>query len=126
MMLKKGFTILEVVISIAIISTILLSVLGVISLISSYQLKKEDAWRSHRLIENLHNQYLAEPTYFEIGEHTIYFDKNLNLVSIQEAYFHVTYKFSLSDGIYELEIQDIHTNIYKYKSKINLGKWVVS
>ncbi|MBN3489908.1 prepilin-type N-terminal cleavage/methylation domain-containing protein [Acholeplasma equirhinis] len=126
-MTKRGFTILEVVVSVAIISTIFLSILILLSLVSNYQLKKEDAWKTHRLIENIHALYLADPTYFDIGENTIYFNENFILVvDEKDAYFTVTYTLEFLNDIYELEIHDLHTKVYTYKSIINLGKWVVS
>lgn len=137
--MKKGLTLIEVIVSIVIASLIFSSILLVLNFISTFQLKRENIWKANKLVENIHARYLNDPTEevdgeltFVIGEHSLYFDEILERVTASDYDFKVDYLLELkafSEGnvgeYYELSILNVYFHETSLDIALNLGKWVL-
>lgn len=135
--MKKGLTLIEVIVSIVIASLIFSSILLVLNFISTFQLKRENIWKANKLVENIHARYLNDPTYFVRGEQSLYFDENLDeileRVTASDYDFKVDYlleKKAFSEGnddeYYELSILNVYFHETSLDIALNLGKWVLA
>lgn len=140
--MKKGLTLIEVIVSIVIASLIFSSILLVLNFISTFQLKRENIWKANKLVENIHARYLNDPTDFDIGEYSLYFDETLESLYFDETLERVTasdYDFKVdyllelkafSEGnvrkYYELSILNVYFHETSLDIALNLGKWVLA
>lgn len=131
--MKKGLTLIEVIVSIVIASLIFSSILLVLNFISTFQLKRENIWKANKLVENIHARYLNDPTDFVIGEYSLYFDETLERVTASDYDFKVDYLLELKafseghDGeYYELSILNVYFHETSLDIALNLGKWVLA
>lgn len=134
--MKKGLTLIEVIVSIVIASLIFSSILLVLNFISTFQLKRENIWKANKLVENIHARYLNDPTEFDIGEYSLYFDETLEMAVTPSDYdFKVDYlleRKAFSEGNvgeyyeYEFSILNVYFHETSLDIALNLGKWVLA
>lgn len=123
--MKRGFTLVEVVVSIAIIAILASTIYYILSFLNSYQIDKVDRWKAYKLVENVHAEYLNDPTSFYDNQ-LLYFDKNLNETTENKAYFIMQYNISVQDDVYEMYIVKItRKNGSVLIDNVTLGKWVI-
>lgn len=125
--MKKGFTLLEVIISIAVASILFSGILLILNLTNRYQSKKEESWKAYKILENIHSMYLNDPSFLE-NDSILYFDRSLNKVNSID-HFKVEYTLTLTiiDNTYitySLKIDRIFTDKYDLIINYDLGKWV--
>lgn len=124
--MKKGLSLIEVVVSIAVASMLFVSILVLLNLIANYQTKRESLWKANKLIENIHAEYLSYPEAFLEGSHALYFDDYFKIASENNFSFKVDYALFIDDGIYHLTILDVYYNDRALNIHYDLGKWVKS
>jgi|LFRM01.2.fsa_nt_gb prepilin-type N-terminal cleavage/methylation domain-containing protein len=125
--MKKGLTIIEVIVAVGISAILFSGILILLNFISNYQVRQEDTWKAHKILENMHSIYLNDPTYYEIGNNNMYFDENLEETNFDYAYFIVSYVLLKDDNdIYEMSVLNVETKYKELKLSIDFGKWVKS
>lgn len=130
--MKKGLTLIEVLVTVVIASIIISSILVLLNFITSYQHKRENIWKANKLVENIHARYLSDPSFFDKDDCTLYFDDYLNdEVSQSDADFTVNYDIELvlnevtnEPYYYEMTITDILYRNVSLNLTFNLGRWV--
>lgn len=130
--MKKGLTLIEVLVTVVIASIIISSILVLLNFITSYQHKRENIWKANKLVENIHARYLSDPdSFFAKADYTLYFDDYLNEVSQSGADFTVNYDIELGVNevtnepyYYEMTITDILYRNVSLNLTFNLGRWV--
>lgn len=123
--MKKGMTLIEVIITIAIIGIVLTSLIALYQLMLTYQRKQHETWMGVRLIENLHAVYLQDISFFDNPDELLYFDVELKQVDeITNTYYMVSFQVYQTDDIYQIMIIYVKT-IYDdtLYENIDLGVW---
>jgi len=138
--MKKAFTLIEVIVSlalIAIVTTLVISLIIISSRVSDNESDKRNAWR---IVHNIHQEYLFKPQNFENGDLldriSEYIDEENSKYT--NGYLYINHNFEYTDeenSKYTIELQVInngkflHLKIIKIKSNnkeilsnIDLGK----
>ena len=139
--MKKAFTLIEVIVSlalIAIVTTLVISLIIISSRVSDNESDKRNAWR---IVHNIHQEYLSKTRIFENGY--LYIDHNFEYTDEENSkytngYLYINHNFEYTDeenSNYTIELQVInngkflHLKIIKIKSNnkeilsnIDLGK----
>lgn len=122
--MKKGFSLVEVVVSIALVALVMSLVISLL-VISSNASKKEDDKRSAwRIVHNIHQAYLSEGINFNTD--TYYMDESLILTDIYNAKYIIYIEVIESDKYKQLFIKKIMNNENKEIIKeVDLGKVLI-
>lgn len=122
--MKKGFSLVEVVVSIALVALVMSLVISLL-VISSNASKREDDKRSAwRIVHNIHQAYLSEGINFNTD--TYYMDESLTLTDIYNAKYIIYIEVIKSDKYKQLFIKKIMNNENKEIIKdVYLGKVLI-
>lgn len=122
--MKKGFSLVEVVVSIALVALVMSLVISLL-VISSNASKREDDKRSAwRIVHNIHQAYLSEGINFNTD--TYYMDESLTLTDIYNAKYIIYIEVIESDKYKQLFIKKIMNNENKEIIKdVDLGKVLI-
>lgn len=122
--MKKGFSLVEVVVSIALVALVMSLVISLL-VISSNASKREDDKRSAwRIVHNIHQAYLSEGINFNTD--TYYMDESLTLTDIYNAKYIIYIEVIESDKYKQLFIKKIMNNENKEIIKdVYLGKVLI-
>src|SRR5690606_14150425 len=123
--MKKGLTIIEVIISVAIISICILIVAQIYARVLAFNKQAIDKKLSMNLIDNFHVVYLNSPDTILIGEEVIlFFDKVLNSTDENTAFLILNYDLQFDGSIYHLVINYINNKEgHTVFSNVDLGEW---
>ncbi len=137
--MKKGFTLVEVIVALTIMSIIGLMIVSVYATITNYGGKRNEKNNLKYAIHNIHECYLADPENWEINyfelydldfeslyfpEQVIYFNKDFRKISVFESQYAIYYDFDYTDEIYSLIITKIIRENTEIDNMIELGKWI--
>lgn len=118
--MKKAFTLIEVIVSlalIAIVTTLVISLIIISSRVSDNESDKRNAWR---IVHNIHQEYLSKPQNFENG--SLYIDHNFEYTDEENSKYTIELQV-IDNGTYlHLKIIKIKSNNKEILSNIDLGK----
>lgn len=118
--MKKAFTLIEVIVSlalIAIVTTLVISLIIISSRVSDNESDKRNAWR---IVHNIHQEYLSKPQNFENG--SLYIDHNFEYTNEENSKYTIELQV-IDNGTYlHLKIIKIKSNNKEILSNIDLGK----
>ncbi len=120
---KRGMTLIEVIVTITILSIVLSGLLTLYSFLISLQIKREDTWKATKIVENIHAEYLANPEIFNIGNEIIYYSDNLDVTTKDNYYFIVEYELTKDKNIYHLVIIKLVSKGHTLYTNFDLGVW---
>ena len=121
--MKKAFTLIEVIVSlalIAIVTTLVISLIIISSRVSDNESDKRNAWR---IVHNIHQEYLSKTKNFKIFENGyLYIDHNFEYTDEENSKYTIELQV-IDNGTYlHLNIIKIKSNNKEILSNIDLGK----
>jgi prepilin-type N-terminal cleavage/methylation domain-containing protein len=128
--MKKGFTLVEIVISIALIAVVSLTVMQIYLAVERFEVRKEEEDYARVVVSDIHQSFIASPdgweTFYDINNSSIYYDKDWNNVLPTETYaYRVNYlyvNFENGDEIYTLEITSVVSERRTILRNVDLGR----
>jgi prepilin-type N-terminal cleavage/methylation domain-containing protein len=134
--MKKGFTLVEIVISIALIAVVSLTVMQIYLAVERFEVRKEEEDYARVIVSNIHQSFIASPNkwqeafhgvdFYETGDLSIYYDKDWNIVLPTETYaYRVNYLYvnvENGDEIYTLEITSVVSERRTILRNVDLGR----
>jgi prepilin-type N-terminal cleavage/methylation domain-containing protein len=128
--MKKGFTLVEIVISIALIAVVSLTVMQIYLAVERFEVRKEEEDYARVVVSDIHQSFIASPdgweTFYDINNSSIYYDKDWNNVHPTETYaYRVNYlyvNFENGDEIYTLEITSVVSERRTILRNVDLGR----
>jgi prepilin-type N-terminal cleavage/methylation domain-containing protein len=126
--MKKGFTLVEIVISIALIAVVSLTVMQIYLAVERFEVRKEEEDYARVVVSDIHQSFIASPdgweTFYDINNSSIYYDKDWNNVLPTETYaYRVNYDYAYDDvGIYTLEITAVVSSRRTILRNVDLGR----
>lgn len=136
---KKGFTLVEVLVALAIMSVIGLTITGLYATITSYAGRRNEMNNLKYTLHNIHEYYLADPenwesNYFELYEvdfsgldysdQIIYYNRDFNRVLFNESKYVIHYEYSYQDNEASLIIKKIIREDVELDKNIDFGNWI--
>ncbi len=139
--MNRGFTLVEVVVSLVIISLVGLITTTLFISITGYQTRKNELNNIKNAIHNIHEVYLSDPKsweerYYGIhgyaltsfvdneGVNILYFTQHFESLDTRETRYAIYYEFTFADGIYRLQIVKVTKDNKIIDENIDLGRWV--
>lgn len=137
--MKKGFTLVEVIVTLAIMAIVGVMFTTVLVSVNTQTLRKNELNNIKSLIGNMHQSFLIEPkdwketflSNYEVDsldykEGYIYLDKQFEKPLITTSNFYIRYEvlFDEVSNSYSLLIIEIIRDGYTIDSNINLGKMI--
>ena len=142
MNVNKGYTLVEVIVALAIMAIVGLMTTSLYLSITGYRTRKNEISNIKNNIYNIHEVYLSDPenwesVYYEIhgvpksdfyenGSKVLYYSQHFaNLVDYETNYaIYYTYDYDESSQTYQLMIDRITRKDKSLDSTINFGRWV--
>lgn len=139
--MKKGFTLVEVIVSIAIMAIVGTMVSMVFVTISKYQSRKYETMHLQYHITQIHEVYLSDPlnwesVYFNLygfnfeeieykDENILYFNKDFTKIVNYVSNYQIKYTYSITDeNITNLVLTEIKRDDKVIDENINLGRFI--
>ncbi len=138
--MNKGYTLVEVIVALAIMAIVGLMTTSLYLSITGYRTRKNEISNIKNNIHNIHEVYLSDPenwesVYYEIhgisdfdenGIKVLYYSQHFaNLVNYETNYaIYYTYDYDESSKTYQLMIDRITRKDKSLDSNINFGRWV--
>lgn len=126
--MKKGFTLVEIVVSIALIAVVSLAVMQIYLAVERFEVRKEEEDYARVVVADIHQSFISSPagweTLYDVAGSSIYYDKNWNNVSPTEPYaYRVNYDYA-NDGveIYTLKIDSVVSARRTILRNVDLGR----
>lgn len=135
--MKKGFTLVEVIVSIAIMAIVGVMVSTIFVTLSKYESRKNEINNINSHLIQIHEIYLSEPTnwlstykslYYLAedlalrgDEDLIYYSKDFKEVVSYETEFYIKFDYKIENDITSLEILEIRRGTTLIGESINLG-----
>jgi prepilin-type N-terminal cleavage/methylation domain-containing protein len=117
--MKKAFTLIEVIVSlalIAIVTTLVISLIIISSRVSDNESDKRNAWR---IVHNIHQEYLFKPQNFENGD---LLDHIIEYTDEENSKYTIELQVINNGKFLHLKIIKIKSNNKEILSNIDLGK----
>ena len=144
MNVNKGYTLVEVIVALAIMAIVGLMTTSLYLSITGYRTRKNEISNIKNNIHNIHEVYLSDPenwesVYYGIhgmpksdfyengsGSKVLYYSQHFaNLVDYETNYaIYYTYYYDESSQTYQLTIDRITRKDKSLDSNINFGRWV--
>lgn len=142
MNVNKGYTLVEVIVALAIMAIVGLMTTSLYLSITGYRTRKNEISNIKNNIHNIHEVYLSDPenwesVYYGIhgmpksdfygsGSKVLYYSQHFsNLVDYETNYaIYYTYYYDDSSQTYQLTIDRITRKDKSLDSNINFGRWV--
>lgn len=143
MNVNKGYTLVEVIVALAIMAIVGLMTTSLYLSITGYRTRKNEISNIKNNIHNIHEVYLSDPenwesVYYGIhgmpksdyllenGSKVLYYSQHFaNLVDYETNYaIYYTYDYDDSSQTYQLTIDRITRKDKSLDSNINFGRWV--
>lgn len=141
--MKKGFTLIEVITSIAIMAVVGIFITTIYVTITKYGGKRNETNNIKLVLNNIHESYLNDPenwesNYFDLydldfsqtdyQEQVIYYKNGFQEVSFTETTLRIFYEYigpiSEDNNKYSLTILKIMRNETELDKEIYLGEWI--
>lgn len=126
--MRKGFTLVEIVVSIALIAVVSLTVMQIYLAVERFEVRKEEEDYARVVVSDIHQSFIASPdgweTFYDTNNSSIYYDKDWNNVLPTETYaYRVNYNYAY-DGveIYTLEIDSVVSARRTILRNVDLGR----
>lgn len=142
MNVNKGYTLVEVIVALAIMAIVGLMTTSLYLSITGYRTRKNEISNIKNNIHNIHEVYLSDPEnwesvyygihgmpksdFYENGSKVLYYSQHFaNLVDYETNYaIYYTYYYDGSSQTYQLTIDRITRKDKSLDSNINFGRWV--
>lgn len=142
MNVNKGYTLVEVIVALAIMAIVGLMTTSLYLSITGYRTRKNEISNIKNNIHNIHEVYLSDPEnwesvyygihgmpesdFYENGIKVLYYSQHFaNLVDYETNYaIYYTYYYDESSKTYQLTIDRITRKDKSLDSNINFGRWV--
>lgn len=142
MNVNKGYTLVEVIVALAIMAIVGLMTTSLYLSITGYRTRKNELSNIKNNIHNIHEVYLSDPEnwesvyygihgmpisdFYENGSKVLYYSQHFaNLVDYETNYaIYYTYSYDESSQTYQLMIDRITRKDKSLDSNINFGRWV--
>lgn len=142
MNVNKGYTLVEVIVALAIMAIVGLMTTSLYLSITGYRTRKNEISNIKNNIYNIHEVYLSDPEnwesvyygihgmpksdFYESGSKVLYYSQHFaNLVDYETNYaIYYTYDYDESSQTYQLTIERITRKDKSLDSNINFGRWV--
>lgn len=142
MNVNKGYTLVEVIVALAIMAIVGLMTTSLYLSITGYRTRKNELSNIKNNIHNIHEVYLSDPEnwesvyygihgmpksdFYENGSKVLYYSQHFaNLVDYETNYaIYYTYDYDESSKTYQLTIDRITRKDKSLDSNINFGRWV--
>lgn len=142
MNVNKGYTLVEVIVALAIMAIVGLMTTSLYLSITGYRTRKNELSNIKNNIHNIHEVYLSDPEnwesvyygihgmpksdFYENGSKVLYYSQHFaNLVDDETNYaIYYTYNYDESSQTYQLTIDRITRKDKSLDSNINFGRWV--
>lgn len=142
MNVNKGYTLVEVIVALAIMAIVGLMTTSLYLSITGYRTRKNEISNIKNNIHNIHEVYLSDPEnwesvyygihgmpksdFYENGSKVLYYSQHfVNLVDYETNYaIYYTYYYDESSQTYQLTIDRITRKDKSLDSNINFGRWV--
>lgn len=142
MNVNKGYTLVEVIVALAIMAIVGLMTTSLYLSITGYRTRKNEISNIKNNIHNIHEVYLSDPEdwesvyygihgmaksdFYENGSKVLYYSQHFaNLVDYETNYaIYYTYYYDESSQTYQLTIDRITRKDKTLDSNINFGRWV--
>lgn len=142
MNVNKGYTLVEVIVALAIMAIVGLMTTSLYLSITGYRTRKNELSNIKNNIHNIHEVYLSDPEnwesvyygihgmpisdFYENGSKVLYYSQHFaNLVDYETNYaIYYTYSYDESSQTYQLTIDRITRKDKSLDSNINFGRWV--
>jgi len=142
MNVNKGYTLVEVIVALAIMAIVGLMTTSLYLSITGYRTRKNELSNIKNNIHNIHEVYLSDPEnwesvyygihgmpksdFYENGSKVLYYSQHFaNLVDYETNYaIYYTYDDDESSKTYQLTIDRITRKDKSLDSNINFGRWV--
>ena len=143
MNVNKGYTLVEVIVALAIMAIVGLMTTSLYLSITGYRTRKNELSNIKNNIHNIHEVYLSDPEnwesvyynkihgmpksdFYENGSKVLYYSQHFaNLVDYETNYaIYYTYSYDKSSQTYQLTIDRITRKDKSLDSNINFGRWV--
>lgn len=140
--MNKGYTLVEVIVALAIMAIVGLMTTSLYLSITGYRTRKNELSNIKNNIHNIHEVYLSDPEnwesvyygihgmpksdFYENGSKVLYYSQHFaNLVNYETNYaIYYTYSYDESSQTYQLMIDRITRKDKSLDSNINFGRWV--
>lgn len=140
--MNKGYTLVEVIVALAIMAIVGLMTTSLYLSITGYRTRKNEISNIKNNIHNIHEVYLSDPEnwesvyygihgmpksdFYENGSKVLYYSQHFaNLVDYETNYaFYYTYYYDEISQTYQLTIDRITRKDKSLDSNINFGRWV--
>lgn len=140
--MNKGYTLVEVIVALAIMAIVGLMTTSLYLSITGYRTRKNEISNIKNNIYNIHEVYLSDPEnwesvyygihgmpksdFYESGSKVLYYSQHFaNLVDYETNYaIYYTYDYDESSQTYQLTIERITRKDKSLDSNINFGRWV--